>query len=284
MTDPGHEQAIAEARASGDPAKIEAAYRAAYPEAGDGPPGVLLAERPAASSARPPAAEPPSPALARRQRLDEIRATLAQPFVLGSVRTALEAELEAIYRGLPVSDEAPASGDDRVDAPRGSEDEPSPDEPVDVELTWPDAPEGHEWNEAVVEATVAQLTDRGVAPERVARWRDRGLALLAAPSDARPALPDDFPDDVLAAARFALEAYLPERPLRTEVTRWLAQTGLAGDPEFVQWLGALGAPLLQERAQADAELARLEQLNPGSPAYVAAAERRLARYQRVYGS
>ena len=78
-------------------------------------------------------------------------------------------------------------------------------------------------------------------------------------------------------------AFLPERTMRAEVEKFLEETGLGNDEQFIRELAAKGAPLRQELEEARRDRYRLGTLNAGSREYADTAAALAARYQRIYG-
>jgi hypothetical protein len=140
-------------------------------------------------------------------------------------------------------------------------------------------PPGETWNTPVLDAVAAQLVAREIAPADISRWLARGAALAQEEAADAPALDPA----VIADARFALKAFLPERTMRAHVERFLDETGLANDESFIRELAAKGAPLRRELAQARSDRFRLVTMNQGSREYADTAAALAARYQRIYG-
>ena len=71
--------------------------------------------------------------------------------------------------------------------------------------------------------------------------------------------------------------------MRAEVEKFLEETGLGNDGQFIRELAAKGAPLRQELEEARRDRYRLGTLNAGSREYADTAAALAARYQRIYG-
>jgi hypothetical protein len=143
----------------------------------------------------------------------------------------------------------------------------------------PAPPPGRAWNAPALDAVAAQLVAREIAPADLSRWLARGAALAQGePADA-PALDAA----VIADARFALQAFLPERMLRAQVEKFLEETGLGNDEQFIRELAARGAPLRQELEEARRDRYRLGTLNEGSQEHKDVAASINARFKRIYG-
>jgi hypothetical protein len=107
----------------------------------------------------------------------------------------------------------------------------------------------------------------------------RGAALAQEEPGDAPALDPA----VIADARFALQAFLPERTMRAQVEQFLEETGLGNDESFIRELASKGAPLRRELGQARADRFRLGTMNQGSREYTDTAASINARYQRIFG-
>jgi hypothetical protein len=131
----------------------------------------------------------------------------------------------------------------------------------------------------VVEAVTTHLVGRAIPSADLERWMARGVALSQQEPGAAPALDAA----VIAAARFALKAFLPERNMRAQVEKFLEETGLGNDEQFIRELAAKGAPRRLELEAARQDRFRLGTLNAGSREYADTAAALTARYQRIYG-
>ena len=197
-------------------------------------------------------------------------------------------ELESLYKAreaLPANPQRALAADDLVavlatkDVWTDQDRETLRAEGV-VGIEWPAPPEGTEWS-AALDHIAAQLVGRGIEPAVIERWVARGLALR----DQEPAtgMTPPLDENLVLDAKFALEAFLPDRTMRAEVEKFLDETGLGNDVEFIRELAVMGRPLRQLLGKARRAIDALKGVNEGSPAHKALTEARLAAYRRVYG-
>jgi len=214
-----------------------------------------------------------SATLSPRAALDAINAELARGHHTERTRQALLTEREHWQRAMFEQTEQAAEAASRAR-------QAAPPVAGYTAGAHPAPPPGRTWDAPVLDAVAAQLVTREIASADISRWLARGAAL----AQQEPGEPPALDPALIADARFALKAFLPERTMRAQVERFLEETGLGNDEPFIRELAARGAPLRQELAEARRDRFRLGTLNAGSPEYADTAAALAARYQRIYGA
>lgn len=229
-------------------------------------------------------------ALVARAELRALNAELSKPLQSAQTRDALLAQREVLQKRLFAPEGAAPvlqpPADDPV-AKLAAKTEPwSPQDRAKLDavgyagIDWPAAPEGTTWSPAL-DAIGSQLVGRGIAPAVIERWVARGLALR----DQEPAtdMTPPLDENLVRDAQFALEAYVPDPALGGEGSKFLEETRLGDDFEFIRELAVLGKPLRALLTKARGARRALAGVNPGTPTHTRLSETIRDAYKRVYG-
>lgn len=237
----------------------------------------------------------PGPLGETRAQLTAVQAQLGQHLLPERTRQALLGEQTRLQQAIYAQTEAAATLAPRVDPlsqeslDKLAETDLAPEDRAALReqgvtiIDWPDAPEDREWDMPVLNAVSAQLVAREIAPADLQRWMARGAALAQQEPAAEASDLDHLDPALVAAAQFALQAYLPDPVMRAKVTEFLEETGLGDDAEFITELAAKGAPLRRELEQARTERRALGTMNAGARDAIAMTASIEARYKKIYG-